>query len=265
MKDSIFEVIRSSWNQSMPLHQKITSDLYDDKFRDRSYTVFTQEEVEFIQKNLQPTGKNVIQLCCNNGVELMSFKNLGANRCVGIDICDEAIHEANQRVQKLGYDIDYIRSNVYEIDTKYYDTFDILYLSVGTMRWLPDLSKLFSCCNKLLRKGGKIYIHEVHPIAEIINDDRYLEKQPLELVYSFDQKECLSDYGSLDYVGHTDDVLVERIWFIHSFTDILGELLKNNLNLNYFQESTDDIADVYHLVRQNDIRVPLSYKLIASK
>lgn len=265
MKDNIFEVIRESWNQSMPLHQRVTSTRYDEKFRDRSYTVFNEDEVDFIQKYLEPKGKDVIQLCCNNGVELMSFKNMGANRCLGIDICDEAISEANNRAEKLEYDVEYVRANVYEIDSKYYDSFDILYISVGTMRWLPDLSKLFSGCNRLLRSGGKIYIHEVHPIAEIINDDRIAEKNPLELVYSYDQRGGFSDIGSLDYVGHTDEVLVERIWFIHSFTNIIGELLKNNMEMTFFEESTSDVAGVYHLVEQSEIRVPLSYKIVSQK
>ena len=30
-------------------------------------------------------GKSVIQLCCNNGREILSVKNLGAARCVGVD------------------------------------------------------------------------------------------------------------------------------------------------------------------------------------
>lgn len=265
MNKNLFETIRNSWNSTMPLHQKINREIYDEAFKNRKFFVFSSDEKNFIEKYVNPKNKNVVQLCCNNGVELMSFKNLGANDCLGIDICDEAIREAQKRCENLCYNIDFVQTNVYDIGNQYDGKFDIIYISVGTIRWLPDLSLLFRICNSLLRKGGKVYISEVHPIAEIINDDRESNKSPLEIIYSYNYKVRVKDYGSLDYVGHTDLLKVERIWFLHSFTDIIGNMINNNFNIIYFEEFDKDIAHVYQTTSQSSTRVPLSFKMISVK
>ena len=265
MNKEIFETIRNSWNITLPLHQKINKRYYDEVFADHNFLVFSKDEKQFIEKYINPINKNIVQLCSNNGVELMSFKNLGANMCLGYDICDEAIREAQERCQTLCYDINFIRSNVYDIGDEYSGNFDIVYISVGTIRWLPELSQFFKICNRLIRKGGQLYISEVHPLAEIINDDRIANKSALEIVYSYDRQERLCDYGSLDYVGHTNAMIVERIWFIHPFTDIIGNVIKNNFEITFFKESNKDIASVYQLVSQSEIKVPLSFKMVAMK
>ncbi len=265
MNREVFEIIRTSWNSTMPLHQKINKKKYDEVFRSQQFTVFSEEEKNFIKKYIAPQNKDIIQLCCNNGVELMSFKNLGANKCLGIDICDEAINEAQTRCKNLSYNIDFICTNIYDIENQFIENFDIVYISVGTIRWLPDLTMFFKICNSLLRKGGKLYISEVHPIAEILNDDRELSKSPLEIIYSYNHKMEIRDKGSLDYIGHTDFLKVDRIWFLHSFTDIIGGLINNNFDIIYFKEFDEDIAHVYQSTSQSNIKVPLSFKIVSIK
>ena len=259
------EYNRKAWNYAMHLHQKANKNKYDEMFQNSDNTVFCSLEQAFLLKQVVIKGKRIIHLCCNNGVELMSFYNLQAAYCCGVDICDEAIIEAKERCNKLGYPIEFIRANVYDIQDIIVDKFDLVYISVGTIRWLHDLECFFNICYQLLKPKGKMYIHDVHPIAEIINDDRVLKKSPMEIITSYNRKEELFDFGSLDYIGHTDNRGERRVWFIHSFTDIIGSLLKNNFRINYFEENEKDIAEVYHLVEKSKVKVPLSFKLVVVK
>jgi ubiquinone/menaquinone biosynthesis C-methylase UbiE len=259
------EIIRNSWNQTMHRHQAVTKERYDRLFQKKDASILNIKDKDFFVNNIGIVGHSVSQLCCNNGVELMSLYNLGAEKLTGFDICDEAILEAESRCKKLNYPINFVRTNIFDIPSDYNNGFDIVFISAGSIRWLQSIDLLYKVCNRLLRTGGILYISEIHPLAEIINDDRVPSKSPLEIITSFDLKEPLHDIGSLDYIGHTNDLLVERIWYIHSLGDLIGKLLENNLSISYFSESCDDIANVYSLTSSSDIHIPLSFQLKANK
>jgi ubiquinone/menaquinone biosynthesis C-methylase UbiE len=54
---------------------------------------------------------------------------MGAGRCVGIDISDEAVIEANERARKCNIDCQFIRSDVYDISKTLYNSFDVVHIT----------------------------------------------------------------------------------------------------------------------------------------
>ncbi len=93
---------REAWNEVTPKHQAYAKEKLDELFSRSGYIIQNHEALLNIFKTLPIEGKDLIHLCCNNGSELLSIKNMGANRCVGIDICDEAITEARNRSKLCG-------------------------------------------------------------------------------------------------------------------------------------------------------------------
>lgn len=261
--NNIVEVNRKAWNYATKLHQKVLKDELDKQFENKDYVFFKECEVDELKK-LGVEGKSIAQLCCNNGKEVLSLMRLGAKDCTGFDISDEAIKEAIERANKNNIEASFVRCNILDIDEYYDNKFDIIYISVGTIRWIPDLDKFFRICYRLLRDNGKIYIKEMHPLTEVINDDRDIEKDPLLIVNSYFNETYFSDNNSLDYVGHTNEKGLKKYWYIYNFTDIIGGLLKNKFKLLEFEEYQDDISDVYQILESQKIRLPLSYKIIAS-
>lgn len=255
-------IIREAWNKSMPLHQRINKSYFDQAFRDRTFSVLSSIDTYYFSNVMQIKNKAVVQLCCNNGVELMSLHNMGASRTVGYDICDVAINEGRERCKQIGYPVELHRKDIYDLINERKHEFDVVYISVGSIRWLKDIKKLYSISHNLLKKNGRLFISDVHPIAEIINDDREPSKKPLEIIYSY-KHECKQDYGSLDYVGHTNDILVNRVWYIHSFSEIIGFLPTQHFKLELFEESEHDLAGVYGTLKQQKVKVPLSFRMIA--
>ncbi len=88
---------REAWNEVMPKHQKVNKVDLDTFFARPGFVIQTDKDVLRMFDKISMKGKDVIHLCCNNGIELMSIKNMGANRCVGVDISDAAINEASER------------------------------------------------------------------------------------------------------------------------------------------------------------------------
>lgn len=67
----------------------------------------------------------------------MSLINIGAESGVGFDISDEAIKEANELKEISGLNCDFIRTDVYDIDEKYNNRFDLVYISIGQFSTTP--------------------------------------------------------------------------------------------------------------------------------
>ena len=76
----------------MPLHQLAAKDILDELFSRPGIVALHETDFELLQQ-IGVKGKKAVHLCCNNGVGLMSLKNLGADDCVGFSISDEAIKE----------------------------------------------------------------------------------------------------------------------------------------------------------------------------
>jgi ubiquinone/menaquinone biosynthesis C-methylase UbiE len=257
---------RAAWNEVMPLHQKAARQRWDEAFQQPGFGCLPLQEVEQLLRIGLP-GKAVAQLCCNNGIELLSLKNLGAGECTGFDISDLAVEEANQRARLTGIDCQFVACDVYQIPEAYSGRYDLVYFTAGALGWLPDLKLLFARAARLLKPGGQVFIHEIHPFAEMLPFDSQEKTSPadlLRIVEPYFKPDPYIDYGGLDYVGgeeYTSDR--PQYWFVHTLSDILMGLVENGFALQYIAESEKDISSGHRQIEQAQAGVPLSYILVA--
>jgi hypothetical protein len=76
---------RAAWDEVAPVHAQTQMEPLLASFRRPGYSVLDEIETGLLT-GLGVETKAVAQLCCNNGRELISIKNMGAGRCVGFDI-----------------------------------------------------------------------------------------------------------------------------------------------------------------------------------
>ncbi|MBT3756289.1 MAG: class I SAM-dependent methyltransferase [Candidatus Cloacimonetes bacterium] len=131
------EANRKAWNQVMPYHKKAMDKKWDTMYAYPNFVYQKNPELGELEK-IGFKGKNIAHLSCNNGIELMSLKRLGANYCVGFDISDNAIDEAKKRAAKFKIDCEFIRTDVLEISEKFHGKFNLVYITIGALSWIPD-------------------------------------------------------------------------------------------------------------------------------
>lgn len=259
------EANRDAWNEVMILHQQAAKEEWDRAFTQPGFACIVDVQLALF-KQLGLAGKAVAHLCCNNGVELLSLKNLGAGECVGFDISDLAIQEAQERAARCQIDCSYVRTDVYAIGPAYEARFDIVYMTAGALGWLPDLTRFFATAAALLKPGGCIFIHEIHPFSEMLQFDDADDAELLQIIAPYFKAEPYVDYGDLDYVGGTEYTSTKpQYWFVHTLSDILMSLLHNHLTLEHFYEYETDISAGHQKLEQAQVGVPLSYLLVARK
>jgi len=256
------EANRQAWNAAMPYHRKAKDSYWDACFADRNWIFQTEPELSELNK-LGIQGKNIVHLCCNNGIELLSLKRMGAGYCLGIDICDVAIGDAKRRAVQFALTVDFLRSDVYAVNNDHNGEFDIVYITIGALTWLPDLPAFFALARRLLKNTGSVFIYEQHPLMNVLAWDTTDQSHTPELVESYFRTQSMAYYDSLDYYGNQEyDSPVKYEW-LPTLTDIISALIDNGFVLTAFQEYEHDISGGLSWVQKTGLRLPLSYILTA--
>lgn len=253
------ETNRNMWNVTAKVHKDSGYDEMFQRVTAADYSSFDDVE-EKIFKQINLKAKDVIQICCNNGRETISVKKAGANRVVGIDISDEFIAQAKELAKGARQDVEFIRSSVYELDFSKLGQFDVVYITIGAIGWMPDLKAFFDVIEKLLKKGGVLFMYEMHPILNAFNpipphaqDASYFQKEPFE-------EETLPEYMDKEGISKATSY-----WFGHTVADILTQCIEHKLNIEHFNEYPDDLSDTYKALSNKENALPLSFSLLAKK
>jgi ubiquinone/menaquinone biosynthesis C-methylase UbiE len=258
------EANRKAWNEAMPYHQKKMEAEWTKRFQQKGYICQKEPELKELSK-IGLKDKDIAHLSCNNGVELMSLKNMGAGRCTGFDISDNAIAEAKKRAQDVSIDCEFVRTDVLEISVEYYDSYDLVYITIGALTWIPDLSKYFDIAVKILRKGGKIFIYESHPFMNVFPWDETESDHPLKCVHPYFDEKVYQFNEGIDYVGGETYESSTTYEFMHTLSDLMMIIINLKCKINAFYEFPEDISNCMGWQVETGLKLPMSYILIAEK
>lgn len=192
-------------------------------------------------------GKDVAQICCNNGRELVSVKNLGAARCVGFDGAVGFIEQAREINDAANQDCEFACCDIHDIDPAFNEAFDIIQITIGVIGWMPDLDAFFDPVARLARPGGAVFIHEQHPTLEMIEPgeaDPWVEND------------------GLDYYGHTKIKSKTRYSFPHTMAAIIMACVNRRMDVEFFEEYPTHISDTRWNVEKQGPELPMSYALV---
>lgn len=257
---------REAWNQVTPIHHQHTKLDLQAAVQAADYSDLDPIATAILQR-MGLHQKRVAQLCCNNGRELISVLNLGATSGVGFDIADEAIKEATVLGTLSKTNCEFVRANVYAIDSAYFHQFDLVFTTIGALCWFDNLTRFFAVVAQLLRPGGHLFVYELHPLSGLFalpGEAEYDATQELKLAYSYFRREPFVIDQGLDYVGNTQYAAKTAYAFPHTLADIFAGILQNHLTIGEFQEYPHDISlDFKHLEKYQ--KLPLCFTVVAQK
>lgn len=228
--DFYIEKTLASWDEVAPRHQATNQSLPDDVAKPEYNNLNPDFNVLIDSYGVQ--GKSVVQLCCNNGVDLLSVKNKCAGFCLGIDGSDAFVKQARELALAAGKtDVEYCQADIYKTPEKFFSTFDVALVTVGVFGWMPDIKLFYVMASALLKPGGLMLIEELHPILGM-----YEEGEPSYLASSYFTTEPFKDTDGLDYFTYEKYEAKENYWFHHTMTEILMAGVSAKLQLEHFKE-----------------------------
>jgi len=213
---------------------------------------------------LQPAGKAVAQLCCNNGREILSVKNLGAGPCVGFDQSAAFLAQARELAAAGRLDCRFVEGDVYRIPKEFDGAFDIVLVTIGVFGWMPDLGAFFDVVARLLRGGGALFVYEQHPIMIMFEPGD--SRDPDRPVHSYFRREPFVEDDVIVYEGNVDRRGGTHYWFAHTLSDILSGCIARGLRIAHFREYPHNISsEPFDRYDGRRAQLPQSYTLVARK
>ena len=259
---AIVEANLIAWEEAAPIHARHNQARLIELFSKGARSVLDDIQVERLTAN-GVDGADIVQICCNNGQELLSTKALGARRLLGIDGSEGFIAQAHELAGAAGYDAEFMVTNIYDLPDIYGEEFDIALITIGVLSWMPDLKRFFKIAASLLRPGGVLIIHEQHPIVEMMEPGGKDDPVAFELSY-FDETPYVDDSG-LDYYGGEKYEATPNTSFMHKMSDIIMAGLNAGLTLKHFEERPEHISNTWYNIEASGVGMPMSYLLELGK
>lgn len=132
-------------------------------------TFYTSGGTTLTEHDLEAAGnvkdRSLLHLQCATGEDTLSWSVLGAD-AVGVDNSAAQIALAQEKAAAAGLSTQFVVADVLDLPPSLQaGTFDIVYTGGGALVWLPDITRWARSVAEALRVGGRLIVHEEHPIA----------------------------------------------------------------------------------------------------
>ncbi|MEJ2666642.1 MAG: class I SAM-dependent methyltransferase [Deinococcales bacterium] len=251
---------RQSWEEHARLHESSQLPQLLEAFRDPAFTTLDAVELG-IYRDIGVAGKRALQVCCNNGRELVSLLRLGASEGVGVDLAEGNLAAGRRLAQAAGLAdrVRFVRGDALDLPDGL-GRFQLVTITVGALGWLPRLAPLFDGIAARLDAGGRLFVYEMHPVLDMFDADT-----GPSLRHDYFTREPYRSDGGPDYYEPDKRIEAASYWFHHTLGDVIGGCLAAGLAIERFEEYPHDISMVYRDFERLSIRPPLSYALVARK
>ncbi len=260
-----FSANQEMWDERVPIH--LRSAFYGvDGFKAGRSTLepFEIGEVGAVR------GLDLVHLQCHFGLDTLSWAREGA-RVTGLDFSRPAIEAATALAAECRIDARFVAANVYEALEVLDHRYDVVYVNLGALNWLPDVWRWAEICAELLRPGGRLYLRESHPFGDVFADDE------LDVAYDyFADAEPLTWEDAGTYADPEAATVHNRSFeWQHPVSEVVSAVLAQGLHLDLFHEQPFTVFARWPFLERRDDgtfwmpedrpMLPLMYTLKATK
>lgn len=219
-------------------------------------------------------GKSLIHLQCHMGMETLSWARLGAD-VVGLDFSRPAIDKAKRLRDELGLKAEFYCESLYDAPEAVGRRFDIVFQSIGSICWLPDLKGWARVVAGMLNDGGRYVLNECHPFSDILEQPPGTSHLEPRNTYFGNEGVAFDEDGTYADPDATFEHN-KTIEYIYPLGDVVTSLIEAGLTIDRLSESPlcvfprypmmDYVApDTWELPEPLRGKLPISYTLVASK
>lgn len=180
------ELNRRSWDERTPIHLRSTN-YQKDLEKLRCGGVCLTPPVSEELGNLE--GKRLLHLQCHIGTDSLSFARLGAE-VTGLDFSEAAIASARRWSDDFSVPAQFLVGDAMRADERFPpESFDFVVATIGILCWIPDMRRWIASAGRLLRPGGRLYLCDAHPFADVFESQE--EEPGIRLTYPYFQREAV--------------------------------------------------------------------------
>lgn len=270
--ESARAINRDNWEDRVPLHEEAYG--ISDLDNPDHLTGVIRTDLAALEPFLRDgtvAGLDVCHLQCHIGTDTLSLARAGA-RVTGVDFSPGALESAASLAERLGVEATWVETDVLEARAAVKGDFDLVYTSIGTITWLPDLDRWAAQVAGLLRAGGTFYIRDGHPALYAV--DEHADGLQLRYPYFGNGQAQVWDDAST-YAGDGTVAHSRTYQWAHPISEILNSLIGAGLQILRFDEDETlpwrfaprmvEVPDGFAWPESERCLVPCTYTIIARK
>jgi SAM-dependent methyltransferase len=219
------------------------------------------------------SGLRLLHLQCHFGLDSLAWARAGAT-VTGLDFSPAAVNAARDiaRRARLADRADFVCGDVLDaVGVLGHETFDIVYVSLGALCWLPSVDRWASQVAALVAPGGRFYLHDGHPLAQALADDEAC----LSHSY-FEESEPYVENSGATYTDADSPIVHTQTYeWNHGIGETVTALIRYGLRLEWLVEHDWTVwprfpwlvrDDQGHLTTPPETpRMPLTFSLLATR
>ena len=264
--EDIHQANRAGWNQGAEAYEADLADRIE--YLKGGGTNFCPPEYAYLD-GLKDWCRRAIHLQCAGGTDTLSLWNVGAREVIGVDISERMLAVAQKKSQAIKANAKWIHADVLQTPRELDGAADLVYTGRGALCWIMDIEAWAKVVARLLKPGGRLYVFEGHPFANIWK----LESDHFELDDEFGDyfnTKPLADSGwPSTYIGDLGKakedhaVKYEKQW---TLGEIVNAVIDARLHINKLEEHPDSFWDSHPNMPPEMLRkVPQTFSLLAFK
>lgn len=261
---------RDNWDDRVAVHARST-------FYDLDGWLASERRPPAWERDLvgDVAGLDLVHLQCHLGTDTLRWVTEGAH-VTGLDFSPAAIQAAGRLADRAGMTdrSRFVVADVFDAAAALApSTYDVVYVSLGAICWLPSIERWASQVAALLKPGGRLAVHDVHPAAWASADD-----EPTLVHTYFEEAEALVDDSGATYTdgGDPGGLGHSTVYeWNHSLGEIVTALLDQGLCLQRLSEHDWVTFMRFPFLVPLDagrwttptgrVRLPLSFSLVARR
>lgn len=180
-------------------------------------------------------GKRLLHLQSHIGLDTVRFALAGGVNVTGVDFSPRAVASARSIAERLGVPVRYVQADVTALPDEVPEAaYDVVFTSLGTIMWLPELERWAEMIASRLAPGGVFHIIDIHPFLTVFDD--HIEEVRLSVRYPYFSREPLyfEEHGS--YADRDADFTADSYAWQHTLSEIVGSLLRSGLQIRQLSE-----------------------------
>jgi SAM-dependent methyltransferase len=227
--DELIAANRAQWDERAAIH--LESRFYDvegwlrDQRGPRPHEIRALGNVE---------GLRLVHPQCHFGLDTLAWARAGAE-VTGIDFSPVAIEAARRIARRAGLArrATFVCASVDDAEAALDGAvFDVVYVSLGALCWLPSVDRWAQMVGALLSPGGRLYVHDGHPLAWALSED------DLRIAHTyFEEAEPFIDDSAQTYTDATRALRARRSYeWNHGIGEIVTALIRHGLRITELTE-----------------------------
>jgi SAM-dependent methyltransferase len=179
-------------------------------------------------------GLRLLDVCCAcDAKQAFSWTNLGAT-VTACDISPRAIEIARENACRIGSDVEFHVADAQTLERIPDGAFDIVFATY--LSWFEDLPLAFRNWVRVLRPGGKLLVHTLHPLTfwldesdgQVVTEHAYARSGPVE-----------SEFTSTDLAERHGgwSQCLPCVEFHHTLADMLNAFISAGFHLELVREA----------------------------